>query len=46
MTTRKSNVHIDNYIDVVCSGEILVSKDVAALIELVEQKLTQEKCVD
>jgi len=42
MTTRKSNVHIDNYIDAVCSGEILFSKDVAALIELVEQKLTQE----
>ncbi|MFC9540784.1 terminase large subunit domain-containing protein [Lysinibacillus sp. NPDC056959] len=42
MTTRKSNVHIDSYIDAVCSGEILVSKDVAALMELVEQKLTQE----
>ncbi|MFJ7183806.1 hypothetical protein [Lysinibacillus xylanilyticus] len=42
MTTRKSNVHIDNYIDAVCSGEILVSKDVASLMVLVEQKLTQE----
>jgi len=42
MTTRIRNVHIDNYIDAVRNGEILVSQDVAALIELVEKKLTQE----
>ncbi|MGE7091674.1 terminase large subunit domain-containing protein [Lysinibacillus sp. NPDC048646] len=42
MTTKKSNVHIENYIAAVCSGEIVVSKDVTALIELVEQKLAQE----
>ncbi|WP_440050212.1 terminase large subunit domain-containing protein [Lysinibacillus sphaericus] len=42
MTTKKSNVHIENYIVAVRSGEIVVSKDIVALIELVEKKLAQE----
>ncbi|WP_107951358.1 terminase large subunit domain-containing protein [Lysinibacillus parviboronicapiens] len=42
MITKKSNVHIENYIAAVRSGEVVVSKDIVALIELVEKKLMQE----
>lgn len=39
MTTKKSNVHIDNYINAVRSGQIVASEDVHLLIKLVECKL-------
>lgn len=39
MTMTITNVHIQNYIEAVKSGEIVVSKDVLKLIELVQNKI-------